>query len=95
MRKKRRTVVTIETDQVFVIRERRPRDQVWCRRCAESVPMVTAAQAASLVQVNSRLIYHWVATEQLHFDETADGFLLICLQSLFDHVAQEQAEETS
>jgi hypothetical protein len=88
-------VVTIETDQVFVIRGRRPPDQGWCRQCAESVRLVTTSQAASLVQVSSRLIYYWVATEKLHFDETADGLLLICLNSLFDHFAQEQAKENS
>ena len=87
--------MTIETDQVFVIRWRRPRVRARCQQCAELDKMVTARQAAALIRVDSRLIYHWVATEQLHFAETADGLLLICLNSLLDHMTKEKAKDES
>lgn len=44
--------------------------------------MVTVDEAASLKRVSARAIYRWIEDGELHFIETADGRLLICLNSI-------------
>lgn len=44
--------------------------------------MVKVDEAAILAHVSSRSIYRWVETERVHFAETPEGLLLICLNSL-------------
>jgi hypothetical protein len=39
-------------------------------------------EAAVLRRVNSRTIFGWVEANQVHSSETANGLLLICLNSL-------------
>jgi len=46
--------------------------------------MVTPDEAAALSRVSSLTIYRWLEAEKLHFIETSDGLLLICINSLFD-----------
>jgi hypothetical protein len=79
---KKRTEITIETDRIVVIRERRLQARSWCYSCARSVLMVTVDEAATLARVSSRTIYNWVETDKLHFTETSDLRLLICLDSI-------------
>ena len=79
---KRRTEITIETDRVFVIRRRTGVQTAWCLRCNELVEMTTPDDAAKLGGISSRTVYRCVEAESLHFTETHDGSLLICLNSL-------------
>jgi excisionase family DNA binding protein len=82
MRRKRRTEITIETERVVVIRQRRGVGQGWCDDCAQPVTMVTAEEAAAVAGVTRRTIYRWVEAEKVHFTETSDGSPLICLNSI-------------
>jgi excisionase family DNA binding protein len=82
LRKTRRTEITIETDRVVVIKKRKASILAWCPACAGQVQMVTPDEAAVIARVSSRTIYRWVEAGKLHFAETAEGFLLICPQSL-------------
>lgn len=84
MRKKRRTEITIETEQILVLRGRKSSVSAWCNNCAEQVIMVTPDEAAALARVSSRAICRWVEMERLHFRETPEGALFICLNSLAD-----------
>jgi excisionase family DNA binding protein len=81
---KKRTLITIETDRVLVIRGRRPSRSraAWCAACARQVRMVTVDEAAAVAQASSRTIYQWVEARKLHFIETPEGRLFICLNSL-------------
>ena len=81
MMRKRRTEITIETERVVVVR-RRLTVGAWCRSCDRQVAMVTVDEAARMAGVSSRTIYRWVEADQLHFNETAEGQLLICTDSL-------------
>ncbi len=92
MGRKRRTEITIEMDQVLVVRWRWPQAQGWCPHCPRPVQMITVREAASLARVSSRQIYYWVAIEALHFNETADGRLWLCLDSLVAHATAERVE---
>lgn len=81
---KRRKKVTIVTDEVLVLR-RPGRGLAWCPACAQSVRMLRPEEAGALAGVSSRTIYRWVEAQKVHFAETPDGGLLICLNSLVDN----------
>ncbi len=81
MSDKRKTVVSIETRQLTVIRARRPVVLAWCERCSAQVRMVTPEQAAAFAGTRPRAIYRRVESGGLHFIETGEG-LLICAGSL-------------
>ena len=82
MIRKKRTEITIETDRVVVIRRRGQQPSLWCDSCGQAVVMVTVDEAAMLARVSSRTMYSWVEADWLHFTETPDGLLLVCLSSL-------------
>jgi excisionase family DNA binding protein len=82
MRRKRRTETRVEIERVVVIRQRRGVGQAWCADCAQPVTMVTAEEAAAVAGVTRRTIYRWVEAEKIHFTETPDGALLVCLNSI-------------
>ena len=54
----------------------------WCLTCGAKAEMVPVDEAAILRRVDSRTIFRWVEAEQVHASETANGLLLICLNSL-------------
>jgi hypothetical protein len=82
MRKTKRTEITIQTDRVLLIKRRKGSVLGWCPSCAQQVEMVSPDEAAVIARVSSRTIYRWVEAEKLHFIETSQGTLLICIGSL-------------
>jgi excisionase family DNA binding protein len=81
MRRKRRTEITVETERVVVIRQSRSVAPAWCAACAQPATMLSAEEAAAVAGVTRRTIYRWVEAEKVHFVETSDGLLLLCLNS--------------
>lgn len=79
---KRRTEITVETDEIIIIRQPRRVLRTWCRECDRQVMMVTVEQATAITSRSSRAIFRMAEDGNIHFAETAEGFLLICLQSL-------------
>lgn len=77
----------VETHQIWIIRQPDFRGTVWCAGCARLVRMVTADEAARMVHQNTRTIYAWVEADRLHYRETPDGCLLVCLDSLLSNEA--------
>lgn len=82
MKRRRRTEITVETEQVLIVTLNRPSQSEWCPRCAAEVSMVTPEEAALLTGQSLRSICRQVEAERLHFTETADGLLRLCLNSL-------------
>jgi hypothetical protein len=76
------TEITIETHEVWVIRRAKANAQARCPACDDQLTMVTVDQAVEIVRVSARAIYRWVESDQIHFLETAEGRLLVCLNSL-------------
>jgi hypothetical protein len=89
--KKRRVEVMIETHQTWIIRQAVPPPPAWCAGCARMVRMITAEEAARLVHQSTRTIYTWVEADRLHYRETPEGFLHVCLDSLFAGAADAPA----
>ena len=78
----RRTVVRIETDEVWVIRRLWGPRAAWCPECAEAVGMLTPEEAVLLTGISARTIYRGAEEGRVHRMETAEGFLLVCPRSL-------------
>jgi hypothetical protein len=78
----RRLEITVETDEVLVVRRRTNGPRIRCAQCEHRAGLVTVDQAAAAAGVSSRAIFRSVETGVLHFSETPDGRLLVCLNSL-------------
>lgn len=78
---KKRTEITIEIDRVMLVSSRKS-PVIWCEACAALVRMLTVDEAAALTGASSRAIYRRVENGALHFAETPEGRLLICLNSI-------------
>ncbi len=79
---KKITEITIETEQVFIVRRQAAITESWCDGCSAFVRMVTPEQATLLTHISARAIYRQTENGELHFTETLEGLLLICLDSL-------------
>ena len=74
--------IAIEIDEVVFVRFSNPFGMAWCPGCANEVVMVTPEQAAVIAQVSVRDINRRVEAGQVHFLETTEGALLVCMSSL-------------
>ena len=82
MKQPRRTEITVEYNQVVVIRRPEGLVEAWCDRCAERVNMITTEAAAVLANSDTRAIYRRIEAGAIHFAETPEGMALVCLNSL-------------
>ena len=80
--RKIRTVITVETEEVWIIRNRRSPVRTWCSKCGEQTTLVTLAEAVALGGVSSRVIYRRVEGGGIHYKESQAGLLLFCTNSL-------------
>ncbi len=76
--------VTIETEEnlVFGSSANRRRQTAWCPNCRREAAMVSPEQAARIAGVGTRAVYAWVGAGTIHFVESPEGLLLVCLDSL-------------
>ena len=79
---KKTTRITVKTERVWVISRRQPAASGWCPDCATEVTLVTAQAAAARAGLGLRALCRLVEEGRLHFTETADQSLWICLNSL-------------
>ena len=82
MRKKGRTTVTVESSEVLVIRKPGGSVFAWCPGCVAETVMIWPEAAAVLTGLSTRTIYRLVEADRIHFAETTEGLLLVCLNSL-------------
>ncbi len=92
MRQKSRAEITVETQQIVIIRQAEPLISRWCSNCAATVQMVASEKAAILLRSSQRAICRQVEAGQLHFSETGDGKLFICLNSITNHLNTKPGE---
>jgi len=81
MKSRKTTEIIIKTHEVWVIR-RQAKAQVGCTNCEGQFTMVTVDQAVEITGFGALAIYRWVESRQVHFLETTEGKLLVCLNSL-------------
>ena len=86
MKKERRTEITLKTERSISIKSSRELT-AWCEQCSAQVQMFTPGQAALISGLTSREVYHRVEIGAVHFSETVEGLLLVCLDSLLHYQA--------
>jgi hypothetical protein len=84
-RKTRTTEITVERSEIFIVRKPTRLVRGWCAQCVAEVKMVTAEEAAAIAHVSTRTIYALAEAGRIHFTETAQELLLICLKSLSEN----------
>jgi hypothetical protein len=78
----RGTEITVEFNQVVVIKKPEGLVADWCPACRERVHMITTEAAAVIANVDTRMVYRLIDSGSLHFAETPEGLVLVCLNSL-------------
>lgn len=76
-----RTEITFEVDRMVIVGRQRA-GLHWCASCLQRVEMITSDQAALMAGVNSRTIFQWADSGQIHSAESPEGLLLICPNSI-------------
>lgn len=62
------------------------KESMFCVECDLSVRWVWPEEAMALRRTSLREIFRMIEAGHLHFAETADGFLLVCAESLNQEV---------
>lgn len=83
MAKSNRTEKTVEIHEFFVIRTASGSLPALCAKCSTGdAIMLSPEQAASIRAVPVRTIYRWVESKLIHYRETPDRSLSVCMRSL-------------
>jgi excisionase family DNA binding protein len=86
MKTKKTTVISHETHEELRVSLYGPavRQQVfdWCPACTPGAPLLTPEEAAQLAGVSVRALYRFVEDGRIHFKETPDGLLLVCVNNI-------------
>jgi len=77
----KKTRITVESEQVLIIR-RRGCTRRWCWQCGREVDTVDMAQAGALTRIPPRKLRDCARMEKWHLVDTAEGPPLVCLDSL-------------
>jgi hypothetical protein len=84
----KRTEITVETNEIWIIRPSTRPLPGWCTDCEGIVNRLWPEDAASLVDVRVRVIYQWVEAGKVHYLDSPEGHLLICVCSLMRQACQ-------
>jgi hypothetical protein len=82
MKTRSRTEITVETHRILTVRRGDRYRITRCEECGGQTRMVTVEEARILAGVSSRTIYRLLEARELHFVETPDREVFICLTSL-------------
>ena len=82
MRIRRKTEIKTETHEVMVVRRAGREAVAWCDGCGKQARFLALGEAMALSGASSRALHRRLEDGEIHFSETAEGFVLICLNSL-------------
>lgn len=77
-----KAIVTRERHELEILTRPRVKAKRFCDRCHREVRWLIPEEAMLLAKISLRDIFKWVEAHEIHFVETADGFLVICAESL-------------
>ncbi len=80
MKKNKRIESALATNNITYLRRPSQTALVLCERCG--CGMLLLEEAVAVAGVSSRALYRSVEAGALHFAETRDGLLLLCLNSM-------------
>jgi hypothetical protein len=78
----KRTEVTIETNQVVLIRSRQQPVRSWCPECRREVDMIDLKEVESLTGTTQPMLSSSGGDRRWHWSQAEDGSSLVCLESL-------------
>ena len=82
MQVKRRIKVETRTERTLLLCARRKITRAWCGACLCQTQMITPHEAAKEIRVSLRKLFGYIEERRLHFLETEEGELFICVESL-------------
>ena len=86
MKTKRTTRIFTETHEVLSVRRHAYAPQrrviVMCEECASTVPLIALEEAMAVAGVSALAIYRMAEAGLIHFRESPEGLVLVCLDSL-------------
>jgi hypothetical protein len=86
MKTKRTTRIFHDTFEVLSVRQHAyvlPLQAILlCEQCDAAVQLVSLEEAVAIAGVSARAIYRMAEDGLIHFRESAEGLLLVCLNSL-------------
>ena len=83
MKKKRRTEKTVEIHEFYAIRTASGSLPSLCAECPSGDAIMLAADHAALLShVPTRMIYRLVESGSIHYRESPNGSLIVCVRSL-------------
>ena len=80
MKRKRRLEITVEKDERFILKRSGSGVPIKCTECGGQ--MITTEVAVTMTDISSRTLHRRAEGKQIHFMETPEGLLLVCLNSL-------------
>ena len=86
MKTKKTTRIFTETHEVLSVRHcayGQPRRVIdLCEECSSSVPLVALEEAMAVAGVSALAIYRMAEARLIHFRESHEGLVFVCLDSL-------------
>jgi hypothetical protein len=94
--KNRKTEKAVEIHEFYVVRTTSGALPALCDECAlGDAFMVAPEQAALVTHIPLRMIYRWIESALVHFRETPNGSVIVCLRSLTttrNHIIDDESE---
>ncbi len=82
---KRITNITFETERTYTFAvSEAVSGSAWCASCGAEAQLATVEEAAQRAGLTELAMYRRLESGALHFTETADGRVLVCLNSLLE-----------
>lgn len=78
----KKTEIAIEIDELIRVVSHRQAARAWCSACGSEALMATPQQAAAIAGCSVRAVNRSVEANRVHFLETPEGLLLVCVNSL-------------
>ncbi len=82
MRRTKKTTITVQKERLLVITPLAGRREGWCDRCGSEVTLMRVEEAAITADISLRGLFRRIEAGALHFSETGEGEVLVCLNSL-------------
>ena len=93
--KKRRMNVKVATSEVVLIRRGRAAAvEAFCEGCSDLSEFVGIEAAVALSSVSARRLVRLLEIGEIHFQETLEGQLLICRESMPRYLGEKEDAET-
>ena len=81
---KRTKELLVERTRTVLLSSRRTTG--WCAECGEAVEMLRPGECALLTGLGALTIYRLIEAGELHYAESSNGLVFVCVRSLFKAV---------